>query len=192
MAVAVLAVAGPVTGAVPSAGIEVFRDASTFEASVHVRHRLSFDDVAAGTLYPGPATFDTITFSHSTAVNWVTIGGLAYTARSAPNVLAPFTAGSTLAFGETTLTFARNTRSAGLFLVLVSGSNATAFPSTVVTAMDSKGQTIQSTVVLQGTVGEQRFIGFSSRWRLVSISFGPAVLAGSFTAVLAMDDVVTD
>ena len=36
------------------------------------------------------------------------------------------------------------------------------------TAIDSKGRTSQSTVVLQGTVGEQRFIGFSSRWRLVS------------------------
>ena len=96
--------------------------ASTFEASVHVRHRLSFDDVAAETFYPEPGG---LRHHHVLALDHYQlgdlIGGLAYTARSAPNVLAPYTAGSTLAFGETTLTFARTTRSAGLFLVLVSG-----------------------------------------------------------------------
>jgi hypothetical protein len=127
---------------------------------------------------------------HSSAGTFETVGS-PYAPVSSPNVLAPFRLDGTLEFGDTTLAFAKNTRLAGLFLVLPAGSNQDTIWTSAVTATDAKGQSITVIVTFQGVVGEQQFIGFESQHKLVSISFGPAIMADA-SSVLALDDIVVD
>ncbi len=177
------------TAAPPSAAIEVFQTVSTFTAATRVKQMISFDDLATGTSLGNPASFGSVDFRHSTAATFKTIGSPAYVPESPPNVLAPFALDNTLEFGDTTLTFAKRTRAAGLFLVLPAGSNETAIWTTTVTATDIKSQSVTVTVTFQGVVGEQQFIGFKSHRPLAAISFGYAGSEHGSSAVIAMDDI---
>jgi hypothetical protein len=124
---AILGLIGPSTAvsaatAAPPRAVEVFQSVSAFTAATRVKQTISFDDIATGTSLGNPASSGSVNFLHSTAATFKTIGSPAYVPQSSPNVLAPFGLDNTLEFGDTTLTFAKRTRAAGLFLVLPAGS----------------------------------------------------------------------
>lgn len=166
-------------------GVSPFADAGRIDQTV------TFDDLATGTSIGSPASFGRVNVEHSTAAA-LTTNGDAYVPVSSPNVLVPTQLDGTLALGDTTLTFTKNTRRVGLYLVLPPGSNEDTVWATTVTATDTKLESVTVLVSFQGTVGEQQFVGFESHHKLLSVTFGPATKADGGSAVLAIDDLSVD
>jgi hypothetical protein len=170
--------------------IQAFQSLSSLsEASRHPQ-TISFDELEIGISAGNPASFGPVNVLHSSAATFKTVGS-PYAPVSSPNVLAPFRPDGTLELGDTTLSFAKNTRLAGLFLIIPAGSNQDTIWTSTVTATDTKDQSITVTITFRGVVGEQQFIGFESQHKLVSISFGPAINPEA-TSVVALDDIVVD
>jgi hypothetical protein len=171
--------------------IQVFQSPSAFSESGRVGQTISFDDLGTGVSLGNPALLGPVNIAHSTASTFKTIGTPPYFPTSLPNVLAPVQADNTLGLGDTTLTFGKNRRAVGLFLVLPQGSNQDAVWTSTVTATDTKGESVIATVLFRGVIGEQQFIGFRSQHKLMSITFGPAAKVDA-SSVLALDDVMVD
>ena len=150
----------------------------------------TFDNVASGTALGNPFSTGSVIITHELAATWKTTTYLG--AASAPNVLGPFAPDDTFVHeGQTVLTFASATRSAGMFLVRGGGHNDLVSYSTTVVATDSRGQTVTATVNHPGG-GGAAFIGFESKHPLASITFGQAVRSdGQGYGALGIDDVYT-
>jgi hypothetical protein len=173
----------------PSGSIAVFQSLLSYSAATRITQTIGFDDVATGTALGNPASQGSITIQHSTAATFETIGSPAFIPVSPLNVLAPFRTDGTFESGDTTLTFKKNVRAAGLFLIIGQGSNQDATWTSTVTATDTKDKSVTVIVSFQGVVGEQQFIGFQSKSKLASISFTVGSMLGA-TTVVAMDNIV--
>jgi hypothetical protein len=170
--------------------IEAFQSLASFSEASRRPKTISFDELQTNTSVGNPASLGPVSVLHSSAATFKTVGS-PYAPVSSPNVLAPFRPDGTLDLGDTTLILAKNTRLAGLFLIIPSGSNQDTIWTSAVTATDAKEQGITVTVSFQGVSGEQQFIGFKSKHKLVSISFGPAIKADA-SSVIALDDIVIE
>jgi hypothetical protein len=182
-----LGIPAPIAAAQQSAPIQVFQSLSSFSTATRVT-QITFDDYTTGTALGNPVSLGPVSIQHSTAVTFKTNAD-AYVPVSSPNVLAPFQADGTLTFGTTTLTFANRTRASGLFLIIPRGSNQDAIWTSTVTATDAGNHNVTATVTFRGAIGEQQFIGFKSRLRLVSIAFSPATKPDA-SSVVALDNVM--
>jgi len=171
--------------------IQAFGGVSAFADAGRIDRTITFDEIATGTPMGNPAWLGQVTVEHSTAAT-LTTNGDAYAPVSSPNVLAPTQPDGALALGDTTVTFNKNTRRVGLFLIVPLGSNADTVWTAAVTATDTKLESVTIVLSFQGTVGEQQFVGFESHHKLLSVMFGPATKPDGGSAVLAIDDLSVD
>ena len=154
-----------------------------------------FDNFATGTTFTQPAIFDGVTYSfspmpiyHQPPANFRTFNA-PYNPLTAPNVLATASQlDGTLEIGTTALTFPVGTGASGLYLIMGSGFNSSLFSTSIVTIEDFGGNLFTTSIIFQGQIGEQRFIGFDSTFGINNITFTSAANINGFSAI-AMDNV---
>ena len=175
--------------------ITSYTDFSSFSAISGPLTITDFDNFATGTTFTQPAIFDNVSYSfnpmpiyHQPPANFRTFNA-PYNSITWPNVLAAASQlDGTLEIGTTTMSFPIGTGSAGLFSIMGRGFNSSLFATSTITAMDFGGNSFTTSMIFQGQVGEQRFIGFDSPLGISSIIFTSASHVNGFSAI-AMDNV---
>ena len=172
--------------------ITSYTDFSSFSAISGPLTITDFDDFATGTTFTQPAIFDGVSYSFNSIrglpTNFKTLS-FPYKFITWPNVLvATKQFDGTIDQGTTTLAFPSGTGAAGLFVIMPTAFNSSLFATSTVTATDFEGNLFATSVIFQGQVGEQRFIGFDSPLGISSIIFTSASHVNGFSAI-AMDNV---